>query len=160
MQRTILRAIVVAAAVSLSLATPVREARVRAIVPSAALPEDLTSPEGKSRWYLESVPLGAATTSKLTTDDVAGADASRWLLPDRDSLQMKMGARVTLDFPETRDGLTDRVIAEIATVGIGWAHLPSGPEEVVLERVLVLRQRAGERGFHPDLLMHRWISPR
>ena len=36
---------------------------------------------------------------------------------------MKMGARVSLRFDETRDGLVDQMVAEVATVGIGWVHL-------------------------------------
>ncbi|HEX4823625.1 MAG TPA: fibronectin type III domain-containing protein [Candidatus Polarisedimenticolaceae bacterium] len=152
---------VAALAASITLAAvPVRTTRVRSVVVSAPLPSDLVSPEGKSRWHLEGAPLGESATRTITNDDLAAAGAERWFLPDHDPLQMKMGARVTLDLTETKDGLIDRVTAEIATVGIGWVHLPSGPEEVVLERVLLLRQRAGERAFHPDLLVHRWVSPR
>src|SRR5262245_48797770 len=114
MPRITLRAIVVALAASMSLAAaPVRTTRVPSIVPSAALPSDLVSPEGKSRWHLETVPLTEAATTSISKDDLAGHDAERWLLPDRDPLQMKMGARVTLDFSETRDGLADHLTAEI-----------------------------------------------
>jgi hypothetical protein len=149
--------------------TIVREVRVRNIPPEAALPADLTSPEGKTRWHLESLSLGETTTLAISKRDreftvarsvLSGVDAERWLLPDRDPTQMKMGARVSLRFEETRDGLVDQMVAEVATVGIGWVHLKDQPHEVVLQRVLLLRQRAGERAMRPDLLIHRWVSPR
>lgn len=159
--------------------TTVREVKTRNVAPAGALPADLLAPEGKTRWDLQSIAPGAALTIAIRNDDsaffqetradastspsrvtVSGADAERWLLPDHDPAQMKMGNRVSLQFAEARDGLTDRLSAEIQTVGIGWVHLPRGPEEVVLQRVSLWRQRAGERAMHPDLLMHRWVSPR
>ncbi len=164
---------------ALSAVSILREVRVRSVSPAAALPADLTSPEGKTRWHLESIELGAAATVAISKQDqelvqetrgtgraaaahaaISGADAERWLLPDRDPAQMKMGAKVVLRFDETRDGLVDKIVAEVATVGIGWLHLPGEPHEVVLQRVLLLRQRAGERSMRPDLLVHRWVSPR
>jgi hypothetical protein len=154
---------------ALGAQTIVREVRVRNIPPEVALPADLTSPEGKTRWHLESLSLGETTTLAISKQDrdfvvarsvISGVDAERWLLPDRDPIQMKMGDRVSLRFEETRDGLVDQMVAEVATVGIGWVHLPDEPHEVVLQRVLLLRQRAGERAMRPDLLIHRWVSPR
>ena len=44
-------------------------------------------------------------------------------------------------------------------VAKGWLELPSGPREVILQRALVLRRGAGESGYSPDRLMHRWIDP-
>jgi hypothetical protein len=178
--RVLSTAVCLAALTTSALAAPaiVREVQMRAVPPQAALPADLTSPEGKTRWHLESLSLGDATTvavsknaQELVTETrgtgpaavslrISGADAERWLLPDRDPSQMKMGASVALRFEEMRDGLVDKMVAEVSTVGIGWLHLPSAPHEVVLQRALVLRQRAGERAMHPDLLIHRWVSPR
>jgi hypothetical protein len=154
---------------------PAREVNTRRVESGSALPADLTSPEGKSRWHVETLSLGAVTSASIVREAsgpalelrgnaksskwlLSGADAERWLLPDRDPSQMKMGARVELTFSETKDGLADRVIAHVATVGIGWIHLPSGPKEVVLQRVLLLRQRAGEGAMSPDVLIHRWVS--
>lgn len=169
------------AALAADAATPVREVRVRRVAVSGSLPSDMTSPEGKSRWHLESVPLGPAAIVSVAGSDATwsltsapegasgpaasrevftGSDASRWLLPDHDRSQMKMGARVVLDVGEASGGLTDDLRIEIETVGIGWVHLPSGPREVVLERALVLRRKAGERGFTPEALIHRWVDPR
>jgi hypothetical protein len=157
MRRIVFGATAVALGGSLLLAaTPSREARWRDVRVDATLPADLTSPEGKSRWHLESVTLGATTIRKASPESAGllGADAERWLLPDRDTSQLRMGARVALSFEEMRDGFADRLEAVIATVGIGWAHLPAGPEEVVLQRVLLLRSG------RTDALMHRWVSPR
>ena len=157
----------------------VREVQTRSVALTAPLPADLTSPEGKTRWHLESIALGAAATVAISNQDqglvqetrrtgqaapsrvvISGAGAEHWLLPDHDPSQMKMGARVSLQFDETRDGLVDRLAADVATVGIGWLHLPGYPQEVVLQRVLIFRQRAGERGMRPDVVIHRWVSPR
>jgi hypothetical protein len=150
----------VALAASAAAAAPgiEREVLLRSVAPGSALPADLTAPEGKTRWRLESLAPGETARVAVARGEqgfsrnglvYSGADAERWLLPDRDPSQMKMGARVLLRFDEKRDGVIDHVAADVATVGIGWAHLPSGPEEVVLQRV-----RLGE------LLIHRWVSPR
>ena len=127
-----------------ALAAPTREVRLRPVDVKAALPEDMTDPEGKTRWHLESVTVGAPRTSTITED--ANKDRSRWLLPDRDLSQMQMGARASLRLENMR--------ADVETVGIGWAHLPSGPREVLLQRVLV------HSGSGPDVLLHRWVDPR
>lgn len=164
---------------ALSAPTVLREVRTRTVPLNEPLPADLASPEGKTRWHMESIALGEGATVAIEEQDqqlaqvtrrigqtasarlvISGGDAERWLLPDHDPAQMKMGARVSLRFDETRDGLVDRLVAEVATVGIGWLHLPDDPQEVVLQRVLLLRQRAGERAMRPDLLIHRWVSPR
>jgi len=178
MRRMMLGATVVMCGASLLIAgAPAREMRLRRVTLDGGLPVDFTSPEGKSRWYLEPVKLGGAASLAITREDALstvetqggsitarvafkGADADRWLLPDHDPMQMKMGARVALTLDEVQDGLADRLTMDVATVGIGWVHLPSGPEEVVLQRALVLRQHAGERAVRPDVLMHRWVSPR
>jgi hypothetical protein len=125
-------------------AAPTREVKLRPVDVGAALPEDLVHPEGKSRWHLESLRVGAPATVRIA-DDVSG-DRSRWLLPDHDTSQMKMGARAALTMAD--------MTAEIETIGIGWAHLPSGAREVVLQRALVHRD-----GAH-DVLVYRWVDPR
>ena len=164
---------------AIAATTTVREVQTRNIPVGATLPIDLTSPEGKTRWQLESIAPGASATMTIAIQEqgfvhetrrtgqaaparvsISGVDAERWLLPDHDPTQMKMGARVSLQFNETRDGLVDRLTAEVATVGIGWLLLPDDPQEVVLQRVLVSRQRAGERAIRPEALIHRWVSPR
>ena len=98
---------------ALSAPTIVREVRTRTVPPNAPLPADLASPEGKTRWHLESIVLGEAATVAIEEQDqqlvqetrrngqaaparlvISGEDAERWLLPDHDPAQMKMGARV------------------------------------------------------------------
>ncbi len=164
---------------ALAATTTVREVRARNVPVSAPLPADLTAPEGKTRWQLESIVPGVSSAVTISTQEqefvqetrgtgqaaparvsFSGADAERWLFPDHDPAQMKMGARIFLQFNETRDGLADRLTAEVTTVGIGWLLLPDDPQEVVLQRVLVSRQRAGERSMRPEALIHRWVSPR
>lgn len=165
------------AASALAGTTTVREVRIRSIVPGAPLPADMTAPDGKSRWHLESLPPGAtATVTVMNAQDslvvesrsvadaapshlvVSGADRERWLLPDHDPSQMKMGAHVSLQFSETRDGLVDHLTADVSTIGIGWLHLPDAPHEVIFQRVLVSRQRAGERAMRPDVVIDRWVG--
>lgn len=163
-------------AATVANAAPTRELRMRAVDVKGALPPDLLDPEGKSRWRLDTVALSTPATVTMTSQDgrlavetakqgstttiaYEGADRERWLLPDRDPSQMKMGARVTLALTERRDGLVDELLAQVATVGIGWVHLPSGAHEAVLQRALVLRRKAGERGFRPDAIVHRWVDP-
>jgi hypothetical protein len=179
MRRLAIGMVLIAFAASAATATTtLREVRVRKVSSSETLPADLASPEGKTRWQLESITPGVATSVSISREEqgvlaetrrsgdaavvrtmLSGADAERWLLPDHDPAQMKMGARAVLEFNETRDGLVDRLIAEVSTVGVGWLLLPDDPQEVVLQRVLVLRQRAGERAMHPELLIHRWVNP-
>src|SRR5262245_7929716 len=77
-----------------ALAAPTRAVRLRPVDVKAALPEDMTEPEGKTRWHLETVTLGAPKTSAITED--ADRERSRWLLPDRELSQMRMGARTTV----------------------------------------------------------------
>jgi len=150
---------VAALAASAAPAQSAREARARRVDVSAPLPADLTSPEGRSRWHLERLPMQAAPDAEAPPG-LSGPGRERWIAPERDLAQMKMGARLALAFDETRDGLVDHLTARVETLGIGWLHLPSGPREVVLQRALVLRQRAGERATRPDVLLHRWVDPR
>jgi hypothetical protein len=160
-------------------ATTLREVQTRAVAPAAPLPSDVTSPEGTTRWHLDALPLGAAAIQTIVKREdglaretraagaatasrvlVQGEDAERWLLPDHDRAQMKMGAHVVLRFDESKDGLIDHLQADVTTVGIGWLHLPGDPQEIVLQRVVLFRQRAGERAMRAESLAHRWVSPR
>jgi len=86
--------------------------------------------------------------------------ARRRLFPESSPEMLRPGARETLDFIEESDGVASRRHAEIETVGIGWVHLPSGPREVVLQRVMMLREEPGGDGLVPDRLIHRWVDPR
>ncbi len=140
---------------------------------STAVPADLAEPEGRSRWDLtELVPgpsvrervetvEGRALRTRIDSDGAResafeGADAGAWLLPHSRPEDLRMGARFTETF---RSG-TAEVRIEGTTVGVGWVHLPSGPREVALQRVLVLERAAGSAGFVPARLVHRWVDPR
>src|SRR5262245_15596195 len=160
------RLIAVAAGVALgaaALAAPTREVKLRQVNVKAALPEELLRPEGKPRWHLEAPPLARATRVAITegnerltvgSSTLAGRDRSRWVLPDHDPSQMKMGSRVRLEVDEVRTEGVDPLRIDVETIGIGWAHLPSEPREVVLQRALV--HRDGE----PNELVYRWVDPR
>ena len=159
------RLISIAAALALgltALAAPTREVKTRSVRIDAPLPEDLLQPEGKTRWHLEALPLTGATTVAITEGNerltvgsamFAGRDRSRWALPDRDPSQMKMGARVRLELDEVRGEESEALAIDLETIGVGWAHLPSGPREVVLQRALVSRTTG-------DTLVYRWVDPR
>jgi hypothetical protein len=169
------------AVASATAAPPVRQVRIRTVGATGSLPADLLAPEGKSRWHLEALPLERASIVSIFSEGDAlrveavpdgpaggkgtdrvylGADRERWILPDRDPRQMKMGGTVDLELQEAVLGLADDLRIHVETVGIGWVHLPSGPREVVLERALVLRRKAGARGFVPEETIHRWVDPR
>src|SRR5215831_16783061 len=103
-------------------APPVREVRQREVVVSGALPADLVTPEGKTRWHLEGLPLGPASTVSVVAEEGAlvvgmgphrrvytGPDGERWILPDRDLAQLRMGSRSVLTLDESRDGLRDEL---------------------------------------------------
>jgi hypothetical protein len=164
----------------MTASTTIRKARLARVDLSAALPEDLTHPDGKTRWNLSPVVLkdrwirslseenGSITLDegrRLTyTDPLEEGAAARWLLPDRDGRSLRPGEKQTLDLSEAAPGPEeisgDVLRIETEVVGIGWLHLPSGPRETVLQRALILREPAGSRGFSPDRLVHRWIDPR
>ncbi len=173
-----------------STATPTRQVRLGAVDLTRTVPDDLRLPEGKSRWDLTGIALRRSFVRSLfdNADGVALVDAAdaassgtsrthykddarpgepadsggtrRWLFPDRFPETLRPGAREGLDFIEERGGVADRVRADVVTVGIGWVQLPSGPREVVLQRVLLLRAKPGGSGFVPDGLIHRWVDPR
>jgi hypothetical protein len=145
-----------------------RESLIRKVDPTSNL-GDLLAPEGRSRWNLEGLAAGAPSRVRILDrpDGLAedrdgvlrvfeGEGARGWLLPDRDPASLRMGARRTLSF---RSGGAE-FRAEAETAGIGWLHLPSGPREVVLERVLLLVNEPGARGFAPARLVHRFVDAR
>lgn len=159
----------------------VRQVRLRHVDLSGPFPDDLRSPEGKTRWDLTGLRFREAFTRSLADADdgiavvdqtetghgnrvYTGDGARAWLFPDRFPDLMKMGGRAALDFTDEADGRADNMHVEIETVGIGWVHLPSGPREVVLQRALVFREQTGgrgdPRGIAPECLVHRWIDPR
>jgi hypothetical protein len=166
-----------------------RQVRIGRVKPGAPIPHDLLDPEGRSRWDLRAALTGsqvrtlqpgasaedpevtlsddleAGRASRITYTDPAGGDAARrWLFPDRFKEMLRPGSRQTLVVDELRGGeegrgTGDRLRIDLETVGIGWADLPAGPREVVLQRALILREPAGRRGFSPDALLHRFVDP-
>jgi hypothetical protein len=172
-----LLAVVVAVFMSASGASgeTLREAQWARVVPTQELPEQLTSPEGRTRWDLSSLELERSWTRTLESDpegtsrvllsdrepleeswygDPSGGDgARRWLLPDHDESLLAVSGVEPIRLVVERSGGFDRMTVEVRRVGVGWLHLPSGPREVVLQRALVADGRS-------ESLVHRWIDPR
>ena len=162
-----------------------------ALLPEAAsagvpvrLADDTTPP-----YRLGAVPSieGAARPGPRTwrfVDPTGGDGALRLLRPDAVKNALLPGTRAQYRVDQEED--TDangprrgaRLLVTSTIAGLGWVHLPSGPREVVLERLLVLRAPAGDpqtgaapggnarngaapsAGFVPDRLVHRFIDPR
>jgi hypothetical protein len=148
------------------------------------LPAQLLQPEGRSRWELTGLARSDLVRVRLEADgntvtlfekrqdgdpeDVTRTvysdfdesdDAVRWFFPDHFSESLRPGERHVLEFDEATEHGFDRLRIQVSTIGIGWVHLPSGPHETVLQRVLILRAPGGSRGFAPDTLVHRWVDP-
>jgi len=115
-------------------------------VAADGLPDDFLHPEGKTRWDLSAVPaqIGESTRSPATGRSAPSGDAEIWQFPHRFRDRLVPGHRSHLV-------LADRLI-DIQVVGIGWAHLPGGPREVVLQRGLI--HAAGG-----ETLAYRWVDP-
>ena len=189
MRRTVLLLIVILTGTSLLLASnsPPRTRKVSLgeVVLTPPPAKDLTAPEGKTRWDLSGISRRVAwtrilevkgstvllaedhpgpekaTADRSTFSDPAGGDAAlQWWFPDQDPVQMRMGSNKSLTVDETKGDETDRLQIRIEVVGIGWVHLPSGPREVVLQRLLLQRDRAGSRWNPPDQAGYRWVDPR
>ncbi len=150
-----------------------RTARFGRIDLSAGIPPDLGRPEGKSRWDLTAVQVGASFLRSLRSaegrvveqgaerwlDPYGGDAALRWAFPDRERDALRPGHVDSFAIERRGETGGTRVWIETRIVGIGWVHLPSGPREVVLQRVLV--QRQDDTGAYvADRLTHRWIDPR
>jgi len=149
-----------------------------------SLPPDLAQPEGRSRWDLRGLVLGErwvrttgpaeggysiadtagpALASPLLYRDAGTAGygtALRFTMPHRAGGDFRPGAHERFLVDEAQDGVTATLQVDATIAGIGWVELPSGPREVVLQRLLILRRAAGAAGYLPDRLVHRWIDPR
>ncbi len=165
----------------------VHRARWAEIDLGGTLPVDLVDPEGRTRWDLRGVTLGAHWDRTVAAEgpnrtptrwiehrpqrglgsavawqvrDLTGSGAGeRWLLPERDPDLWRPGLSRATEI-ET-DGPSGRVRSWIRSerVGLGWLFLPAGPREVVLQRAVVLRRdTAGQ--LQPEELIHRWVDPK
>ncbi len=86
--------------------------------------------------------------------------AARYARPDRaGGAALRPGQRARLVIDQIEDHGVTRSLIDLEVVGIGWVDLPSGPHEVVLERLLVQRRLAGG-GYAPDRFVHRWVDPK
>jgi Fibronectin type III domain len=141
---------------------------VRTLTPGSASitlrDETVAAPGSAADGTSDGTGAGEASM-RVYTDPEEGAAALRYLMPDRAGDPLRPGLRWHGVLQESRaggdgPGPADRLELESEIVGIGWAELPSGPREVVLERLLVLRQAGGRGPFAPDRLLHRFIDPR
>jgi hypothetical protein len=152
-----------------------REAQWARVVLTQDLPEELTSPEGRTRWDISSIELERSWIRTLEPDperpslillsdrepleesrygDPSGGDgARRWLLPDGDDSLLETDGTEPIRLAVEKNGGHDVLTVAVRRVGVGWLHLPSGPREVVLQRALVADGRS-------ESLVHRWIDPR
>jgi len=125
------------------------------------LPADLVEPEGKTRWDLRSLVLLEPTGMRATFVDPFGGDAAeRWLRPHHDPDLLKVSDLKPIELRSRRGGEERQLWILPNRVGLGWALLPQGPREVVLQRALVMSRDSDGAPFVADRLIHRWIDPR
>ncbi len=162
-----------------------REVRLREVDTGRGILPGMDRPEGTTRWDLTRAALGRTLTRSLdeTADgvelrdtagplaesravrsvlllDPSGGDAAiRWSFPDRYPDDLRPGSKRYLRLEERSGGFTDRLGVDIESVGVGWVHLPSGPREVALQRVLVTRDDS-RTGSRTSTRVHRWVDPR
>jgi len=116
-------------------------------------PGDLLRPEGKSRWDLAEAPsrFGASSGLETALDPAAGEDVRYWLHPERFREKLTPGRRDSLVL-RYKDRSRPPLFVDLEVVGIGWADLPRGPRETVLQRA-VLHEEEG------PVLAYRWVDP-
>lgn len=146
-------------------------------IADGSIPSDMEAPAGRSRWQLESIVPAARIDRTILLDgaDVVVEDRNpdgrlvastrwsgeghAWILPHHGE-RLAMGNRASLLVDESRSGVTRRHRFDTEIVGIGWVHLPSGPREVVLQRVADSVVSADGTTAVLDRVLHRWIDPR
>jgi hypothetical protein len=177
--RTVIACLVAVVSFSTILAAErERHARLAELAPDGDLAPDLLEPEGRSRWDLSNLRVSGTherrhrvgdggeivqidgTAERRFVDPTGGDAAERWLFPDRFGELLHPGARHVIEVEEHVGDLTRRLRLQVATVGIGWVHLPGRPYEVALQRVLVMSELPTSRGYFPETLTHRWVDPR
>ncbi len=152
------------------------------VVLRADLPDDLLSPEGRNRWDLRAVAThdeferslvesgdrilddrsrsrekGVTLRSVVSWSDPTGADGvRRWLRPHENDDLLSTRFTPTLRLDRQSEEQHASFDLRSRRVGAGWLHLPSGPREVVLHRVIVEPVAEGS----VKELVHRWIDPR
>lgn len=174
------RLVVLAASATLLIGVPaaaageiLHQAKWRTVDLDYALPDDLTHPEGKTRWELSTVVPsdswmrtiheinGGALSVRDTRNPFPGpvhySPAARdWWMPHRATAPLSE----PLQFSEIGERRADELWVRTQALGSGWVFLPSGPREAKLQRSLVIRSTGGKGGFRPDRLVYRWIDPR
>lgn len=167
--------------------TPLHEARFQRVDLNAQqLPIDLVSPEGRTRWEFGDLVVGRSWVraissideqaeqfevldkgtgveriqlrTRIVRSDTPG-DARMWLFPHEDPEMLAIARQRPLVVTQQGDDGTSTVEIDVRRVGMGWVILPSGPREVVLQRV-VTYDLDGSGGRTATTLTHRWVDPR
>lgn len=162
------------------------EALWRTVDLSRGVPAALAAPEGTTRWELAGlrgepaaeirgleIPAGGSApratlrpagaererAATLLWRDPAGGDAALRRLQPQRAPGFGGTDPVFLELERVDgDGRVERLRIESRRAGIGWAILPSGPREVVLERSRILA--TGPGGATVPRVEYRWIDPR
>ena len=176
MQRLVVLAAPIAFLVSVPAAADgevIHQARWRTVDFNRAFVEDLTNPEGKTRWELGAVVLtdtwmrtirevdrgglSISDTRRVSSEPVRYSAAARdWWMPHLSSTPF--GEPLVYDESVGRD--TQRVWVRTKNLGTGWVFLPSGPRQVTLQRSYVKRATDEKSGLRPDRVIYRWVDPR
>lgn len=143
----------------------------------SSIPSDMAFPDGRSRWQMETIVPSVRTERTIYLEgavvlvedrDAEGrlvestrwtGAAEAWVLPHRGE-RLAMGSRNSLLVEASRAGSIERHRFDTEIVGIGWLHLPSGPREVVLQRVADSTVSADGTAVVLDRVAYRWIDPR
>jgi len=151
----------------------IHQARWRTIDFNKKLVEDLTQPEGKTRWEFGSAVLTDSWMRTIREVEGGGlsildsrsatfepirydAAARDWWLPHLSSASS--GERLIYD--AEAEGNTQRFSIRTKLLGSGWLFLPNGPRQVTLQRSLVKRAEGEGEIFEPYRMVYRWVDPR
>ncbi len=101
------------------------------------IPIEMLAPEGRTRWDLTSVPFGIGPDLQVE----ARGDAPLVIKPGESRIVERESAGAILRF-------------EVVGREAGWVHLPSGPDEVTLQRITVLIKSGDTHSW--TVLRHGW----
>ncbi|MDH3785157.1 MAG: hypothetical protein OEV00_07495, partial [Acidobacteriota bacterium] len=166
--------------------TPLHEARFQQVdLIAQPLPLDMLSPEGRTRWEFGSLSVERTWVRTISTlesqphrfhvlDEGSGVDrfqrqsnfvrsdgqddARRWLLPHEDEEFLAVHRKNRLVVTVEGDGGSATSEMDVRRVGMGWVVLPSGPKQVVLQRIVTYEPDRDGKSV-ATTLTHRWVDP-
>jgi len=149
-----------------------------------AVPGEMASPEGRTRWDFAAIGATASFSAgvapvagraaaferveiredllhrEVWVDPTGGNAAERWLQPQSDPDLAATGGTAPFYLIREEGESTEDLSIRTKRVGVGWLFLPAGPREVVLQRALILVRPAGAATYEPRTVVHRWVDPR